>query len=541
MFRKLIKIRFWIFFLTTTLFWSILFLLIWQNMLVLESDGLYAGWINVWGDWAAHLSYTTSLAIQDNFPPQFPILSGHVLSYPFFVDYLSSLFLKLGFDLIPSMLSVSYFLSIVLIVTLFNFFYTFTQNPKTASIAIFLFLFNGGLGFMWFIADFYEKGWRIFANIPREYTHLPELANIQWINLITSEFIPQRGFLLGLPIALFTLTIFWKITNGISVRNWQLILAGILTGLLPIIHMHSLTVLFGFTIWALVLSYKKFYLKNWLFFLIPSILLSISLIQIFYPQLGSQFISFNLGWLASDMNDNILLFWFKNAGIMLILPFLGFLYSAKKRLLWAIPFWGIFLLANLFIFQPHAWDNTKYFTYWWIGVSLFGAIFIEKMFSNKSIFIKLLGLAIFFIAIFSGVLDVTRVTQYNHQKIKLIDNKGLELSSWIINNTTNSAIFLTADNHDHPVPVLTGRSIVLGFPGWLWTYGIDTTERKLKIEKIYQGSQEAKKYLSLLGVEYILIGPWEKSIYKNINFDFFAINYQLVYSQEDISVFRVSP
>ncbi len=529
-----------LFFGITLLFWLIVFLSFWPNMLKYEPDGLYAGWIGIWGDWAAHMSYATSLSVQDKFPPSFPILAGHVFSYPFGTDYISALLLKFGIPLREAMLLPSFLLSLLLVVSLLLFFKTITQNAKTSAIAVFLFLFNGGLGFLWFFADFQKLGWGIFNNLPREYTHLDTVANIEWINIIPSEFIPQRGFLLGLPIVMFNLSLFWKLYKDPGkVKVWQLTMAGFLTGLLPLIHMHSLAVTLGFFAWTFLLTLKKGFFSKWLYFILPATGLVLILVNLFYPQLGSNFLSFKPGWLAPDRGDNPFVFWVKNAGVMLFLPLFGLILAKRQCRIWSIPFWGLFVLANLFLFQPFAWDNTKYFTYWWMGSSLFAAIFLEKLLS-KGIFYKLLGLTLFVLSIFSGVLDVARVTQYEHQKILMFDNQSLEFAEWIKENTPKDSVFLTADNHDHPIPVLTGRSIVHGYPAWLWTYGINTGQTRQKVEAVYNGDTNSVSFINELNIDYIVIGPWERNIFKNLKADFIQQNYRLIYQEGGVEVYKVS-
>src|SRR5207247_874104 len=59
----------------------------------------YAGYGNIWGDWAAHLTYAGSFAFGHNFPPEFPVDPGHHLGYPFMVDFLAA-------DLVPLRLSL---------------------------------------------------------------------------------------------------------------------------------------------------------------------------------------------------------------------------------------------------------------------------------------------------------------------------------------------------------------------------------------------------------------------------------------------------
>ena len=63
--------------------WTVHFL---SQAYVYKPDGLYAGYVNIWGDWAAHLSFAGSFAYGRNFPPEFPIDPGNHLGYPFMID-----------------------------------------------------------------------------------------------------------------------------------------------------------------------------------------------------------------------------------------------------------------------------------------------------------------------------------------------------------------------------------------------------------------------------------------------------------------------
>lgn len=523
----------------TFLFWSVVFIVIWSRILILQPNGLYAGWVGVWGDWAAHISFASYFSVQNSFPPQFPILAGHVLSYPFASDLISGILMRVGIDLVSAMILPSIIFSILLVFGLIKFYKLLLKTPMAISLAVFLFLLNGGLGFLWFLQDTQSLGWGILFNFPREYTHLSKEANIEWINIITSEFIPQRGFLLGLPLALFVLGTFWKVfENPKNISKKLLFTAGVITGLMPLVHMHSLIILSGFFIWTLFLSFFKYgeRAKILLWYFIPAFLIAVPLIHIFYPGVGGNFIKFQPGWLAQY---NVVSFWVNNAGIMLLLPIAGMYFAKRNLILWLIPSWAIFLLANLFLFQPFAWDNTKFFTYWWLGISAFAAILIEKLLSSRFP-LKIIGLSLFVVAIVSGALDILGITQYSQHNFQMLSWESMQVGAWAKNNTPTESIFLTADNHDHPVTMLSGRRVVRGFPGWLWTYGLDTTVQGAKVEVIYNGEPTALEYLKDLKVNYIVVGPWEKNIYKSLNSEFFQKNFPVVFENDETQIFKVT-
>lgn len=524
------------------LFWATFFWLIWSKMLRFEPDGLYAGWVNIWGDWAAHIAYTNFLAAQNSFPPEFPILSGHILSYPFTADFLSSLLVRRGASIIQAMIIPSFLLSIFLVAILLIFYHRILGKAKASVLGVFLFLLNGGLGFLWFLSDLKKQGVGLLWQIPQEYTHIEGAANIEWINIITSEILPQRGFLLALPVSLLIFILLWeKFSNPARVPLWQMFLAGIGAGLLPIIHMHSFAVVLLVSGWTFLLSAKgKRALASWLLFFVPAAILSLWLILTFFPQFGIGHIKFRPGWLADQAQDNFFTFWLKNAGVMLFLPLAGFRILPKKLVLWSFSFWGLFLAGNLFTFQPYDWDNTKFFSYWWLAASGFAAGFLDKLLSKK-LPLRVLAISLFILAIAGGAIDVARLTQYQNLKIRMLSTSDLALARWVKVNTPLDSIFLTADNHDNPIAMFSGRKIVLGFPGWLWTYGIDISERQIQIETIYRGEKGALTLLRKLGVDYVVIGPVERNRFKDLNEGFFNKHFPLIFRIGQMKVFAVPP
>src|SRR6266404_9942037 len=67
--------------------WTVHFL---HQAYIFKPEGLWAGYINIWGDWAAHLTFAGSFAYGHNFPPQYPIDPGNNLGYPFMIDFLAA-------------------------------------------------------------------------------------------------------------------------------------------------------------------------------------------------------------------------------------------------------------------------------------------------------------------------------------------------------------------------------------------------------------------------------------------------------------------
>lgn len=516
--------------------WLVLWLILWPKMLYRETDGLYAGWVNIWGDWAAHLTYTTSFAYGDNFPPQMPILIGAKFSYPFMADFLSAILIKIGAGLIPAMLIPSIVLSMALVILLTGFGQTLTKKFSAGKLTAILFLFNGGLGWWWWLKDIKELGLTpTLVNLPREYTHLEKLFNIEWINVITSQVIPQRGFLLGFPAAILVYLFFWHYWQKHQRR--YLLAAGLVTALLPLAHAHSVAIIIAV---AAVLFTADVYsqknplqaLKDWLWFGVPFILIGLPVMIYFYwSSVGNgTFIKVLLGWLSIKRGDRIDWFWVKNLGLMSLLPLIG-LKTAGEKLRWfSLPFWLIFIAANIWLFQPWEWDNTKFFIHWYLMACVLAAGALTRL-------PRTLTVVILFITVFAGLLDVWRLSQYDYRKIRFWDNQQLQFADWVKDNTDPGSSFLTADNHDHWLPTLTGRKTLTGFRGWLWTYGINYQAQEQATETIFQGKPEARAKIKAYGLDYAVIGPMEKERKPIINESWFQQNFKLVYSSGETKIY----
>src|SRR5712691_13340462 len=130
--------------------WTVHFL---HQAYVYTPNGLYAGYVNIWGDWAAHLSYAGSFAYAHNFPPEFPIDPGHHLGYPFMIDFLAADLVPLGSGLTSALVLTSGLLGLAFPAVLYVVARRFAGGRAAAAIAVFVFLLSGGLGFVLLAGD----------------------------------------------------------------------------------------------------------------------------------------------------------------------------------------------------------------------------------------------------------------------------------------------------------------------------------------------------------------------------------------------------
>jgi hypothetical protein len=52
----------------------------------------------------------------------------------------------------------------------------------------------------------------------------------------------------------------------------------------------------------------------------------------------------------------------------------------------------------------------------------------------------------------------------------------------------------------------------MGYPGHIWTHGLEFTEREGEIRRIYAGAPDAYDLIRKLGIQYAVVGPHERNV-----------------------------
>lgn len=207
---------------------------LYTHTIVGNADGSMHTGQSTYGDMNMHFSFITSIANQQTFPPEYSLLPGHKLSYPFLCDSVSSSLYLMG-----ASLRLAYVLPMLgVILQVFVGFYCLIKywlgRSATALIAWILFFWNGGLGFVYF--DNAEKIHKIFTEFYMTPTNYLD-KNLRWVQVMVDMLIPQRATLFGWSI-LFPLLAF--LFRAIAERKKKLfVMAGVAAGALPMIHTHS--------------------------------------------------------------------------------------------------------------------------------------------------------------------------------------------------------------------------------------------------------------------------------------------------------------
>jgi hypothetical protein len=108
----------------------------------------------------------------------------------------------------------------------------------------------------------------------------------------------------------------------------------------------------------------------------------------------------------------------------------------------------------------------------------------------------------------AGGLDVWRVAS-RQIALPIFDREARALAAGPLAATPPRALILHAPVTNSPV-YLAGRRSLLGYPGHIWSQGLDAGDREQQIRHIYAGAPEAADLLARSDVDYLLVGPQER-------------------------------
>lgn len=513
-----------------------------KEMLKVKPGGLYVGHINLYGDLVFHLSLINKFLESNKILIDSPILAGEKVNYPIFADFITAQIAKLsGVDF--ALFITTFIGGLIAIFVARQFIKIFIKDERVVFLSLLIFFFNGGLGFYYFFGDFLnsQKSFGDFIfHLPGEYTDIKE-KGYWWINTILAYFLPQRGFLFAFGQ---TLTVLGILYLGIKKqKKYFFALAGLIAGVLPLVQAHSLFLIFLLTLLyspavILISKQKKNLILNFLIFASLTTVLSLPLFKIISSAENPlKYFRFDPGWTSQE---NILWFWLKNLGLFapMLAAAIVWLYS-KNRYLFNLylPFLIIFVVCNLFIFQPWEFDNSKLLVYWYFASSILVAYFLYSRFLSENLVRKTFGIIILLLMILSGFLDLFK-TFTPAGDYQIFTKQDIEVADSIKILTAKDAKFVTAANHNHPIPALTGRSTLLGFHGWVWSHGLDYQDRARDVETIYLGGQAAADLIRKYRVSYVTIGPSEMADF-SINQSYFR-QFPNVYADSEWKIYDVS-
>ncbi len=520
--------------------------LLWSSALTVRPDGLWAGHEYIWSDWPTHLGIVTRFAFGGNFPPENTLFAGLPLSYHYLSDLTPAAFVVLGMDPLAVLPLHSFLLSILTVLCLYAFARRLGGVRSIATLAVILFIFGAGLGWVATLAriDTSHDLFGTLANAPWDAQAQVDL-HIRFFNPYFAFLMSQRAYLYGLPIAMLTVTLLIRAARRHATRTF--VLAGIVAGLLPLAHLPTLLALAMVTPFlALLLAGRPWRLRTipwrgWIVFHVVWVAVAV-------PQLLMQLgggagalaaFRLDIGWVASP--DPWWWFWLKNLG--LFIP-LGLLALGARRILpprshrALLAFMPIFVVANLFAFQPWDWDNHKILIYFFLALTiLVAALLVRAWRSSRSVLVRLLLAGVVVTMTLGPALENLDQLE-GHGQYLMLTTEQLQIAADIRAVTDPKALLVGGMQPQDPVMELTGRRLLMGYWGQLWVSGIAYQQRQADVGTIYAMGPGADSLLRQYKVDYVVIGPDERSTLK-ANEAAYAARFPVVASTQDYRVYDV--
>ena len=496
-------------------------------------DGLFIGNVNNLGDLPYHVQISASFAYGANFPPQNPVFSGSGFSYHYVADFLAAMYVAAGASLVQGMLILNVALGASLLVLIHRWTRTITGSHVAARLAPLLLAFSGGLGWAMLLDQARTGGQGLVGafNAGDRYTIQPD-GLLRFGNAITTLLIPQRGLLLGMGLAVIVFTLLWRQlgepASGAETRpvgetrlvrwpasGWRMLVAGVLTGILPIVHAHTFAVVFGtaFLLGVCFTQWREGRWRAWVVYVVATIAIALPILA--WTARGSQaslsaFFGVELGWDHGTADP--IWFWLANTGAFIPILVAAFAWRGegrlpRKLLLYTLPFLAWFVVPNLLRLAPWLWDNIKVLSYWWLGSVPVVALVLARLWERRAL-ARVAALALAFVLMAAGALDIVRAAV--GPAYQEFDRDGIAFAEMIREKTPPTAVILTEPTYNTAV-FLTGRRVFMGYAGFLWANGLPYVEREQQVHAIYMGDPTADDLLARHGVQYIVDGPQERA------------------------------
>ncbi len=523
----------------------------------IDAAGMWTSPATNFGDLAFHLSVISSFAFGGNLPPENPIFAGQVFTYPFMIDFLSALFIRIGAGWRVALLAVNMVLMGALVLIVESLGERLTGSLRAGRIGLLLMIGSGGLGFLKFWADLrlflaspagLKQGLLWFMNhLPTTYTINNQLAGpggaeipLRYGNLLTTLLIPQRSLLFGLPLV-GMIILLWheglvRAEGEMNQRKARqaMRLAGVLAGLLPLCHAHGFLAV-GIVIVPLFLLYRH---RSWLDFVVPLVLLATP--QAWWlsgTAVRGTLFKVHLWWEAGATNP--LLFWLANNGIFIIVlgGVTGLLWWRRETLAgFQLPFWLWLVVPNVVLLAPWPWDNIKLLVYWGMVSSVVVGLGVARRLESGRWPWRLAGGMLLLAMVLSGMIDIWRGLS-PVERIPLLTSSEMEIAARIRAVTPPRALILHAAIHNSPV-MLTGRRSLMGYPGHLWSHGISYEAREADLRRMLAFTPEAPELLVRYGIDYVLIGQSELLGFEASE-EAFRERYRLVFAEPGARLYEI--
>lgn len=525
-------------------------LLLFLNLLVThsvqEKNGNWYTGGSTWGDIALHLSYINNFTRQTQLSLTSPIYAQAQTSYPFLFDWYTSILIRQGFTVQSALIGSQWqaFLAIVLLSV--SVLRVLVKRKSAVLITLGLFFAGGGFGWWYFWGDWLASGLPLtafLADQPWQFTNMAA-RSVFFSSVIPDMLLPQRGFVMGLTVVLIVMNLLLQYRHKKS--SSLLYVSATLIGLLPFFHIHSFLWLSGLWfvhslyLWLKQPKQRQALLRS------CGVLLLLALPQIwwFFNQgVSDHFIAWHPGWMldwtqSTSLFASIKLFLLNfgiTAGILTVVPLrIKKMWITNPTLALFIGYsWLVFVVCLFVSFQPWPYDNLKFMMLSYFFFCVFAALELAQWWVGWK---KVLVICIVLSGTLSGTLSLIREVLLNSV---IADAQERTIAGDLQTILKPGAVVLTGYDHNHPVPMLIGQPVVMGYPGWLWSHGIDSSQTLSDVSQLYAGTDLTNFLLSKHEIGYVYISNRERSKF-TVNETYWSEHFTKLYEKGDVVVYQVN-
>ncbi|MEJ2695679.1 MAG: hypothetical protein P8013_03435 [Candidatus Sulfobium sp.] len=452
-------------------------------LLYYNQNGLYTLDLNNFGDLSLHIQYIRHIASGARFWPGDASYAGTVMRYPIGMDLYNALWETLGVPLASHLFLAGLVMTLVTVSLLHRWMGWWGVGA---------FFLNGGL-----------ENWKVLGT-----GRLMDLQNtVAWKNFFLSLWVPQRGYLFALPAGIYVIkTVTDVLLDERTLSREEKIVCASLWPALAWFNLHAFFII-SLTLGTCILLYRK--PGRMLGMVVPAAVVGLAF-SVFSVTGLSRPGALHLKWDWVANGANFFTFWLVNLGPWLLLAGWA-LFSLRKKAFaryrpMAAVFFLLFFVFTWVMVAPWDWDNIK--VLFWLYLMIAWLIWRTSISRLAPAVALLIGCLVFF----PGVVSVISSWPGNANGVRLYKVSETWEAEAALKDVPPDAVLATAPEPNHPA-AFWGAEVAMGYPGHLWSHGIDYAEREWKLDRIFRGEADWRSLARDIGITYIYWGESEKRKY----------------------------
>ncbi len=519
---------------------------------LLPVDGALHTGQSTYGDLNLHLGIATGL-VNQAYPPDYTILPGTMLGYPFLVDAASASLYMMGMSLRWAFIVPGTLMCALVFWGFLMLAWELTKSVRAVILSYALMFLNGGFGFAYLFDLAGKDPSRLMEAFTGFYKAPANLIdyNIRWVNVLVDMMLPQRTLMAGW---LAVIPALWLLMRCVKERKASQFLAlGVWAGFMPMIHTHSFLALGLISAGVMAVSLvqakpenRRPLVRGFLCYGFIAVALALPQLCVWtFPQTftgvrgGSLRFRFNwANWQNGGLVDEYFWFWLKNVGPVFIIMVPAALAGTKRQKMLAAGALLVFAAAELIQFQKNEYDNNKLFYVAFMVMLPAAAQYLVAVYDRlKGLRGRCLIAAVFIaVSTCSGALSVVRECLSDYQ---LYGRGETALAGYLNENAPEHAVYLTGTYHNNAVSSIAGGRLVCGTPQFLYFHGVDYSRQMQDVTRMYQEPAQSLALFEQYGVDYVVVTNSER-VSCGADESAIASLWPLVWEQDGVRLYAVS-